>query len=158
LDLVRGTTSADAREYGGAAFRSERQAREAELPVGTLGDAGAWLDEQAKLAYRRRLTELREVLQTAKAREQIAPAEAAVREIDVLVAELARATGLGGRARRAASAAERARQSVTRSIKSAVNKITEYQPILGHLLARAIKTGTYCCDTPNPHETITWDF
>src|ERR1044071_577695 len=49
LDLVRGSaTSADAREYGGAAFGSEGQVREAELPVGTLGDAGAWLGEQAK--------------------------------------------------------------------------------------------------------------
>ncbi len=76
----------------------------------------------------------------------------------VMRLSLAHATGLGGRDRRAASAAERARQSVTRSIKSAVNKITEYQPILGHLLACAIKTGTYCCYTPNPHETITWDF
>lgn len=159
LDLVRGSaTSADAREYGGAAVGSEGQAREAELPMGTLGDAGAWLDEQAKLAYRRRVTELREELQTAKALGQIAQAEEAEREIDVLVAELARATGLGGRDRRAASAAERARQSVTRSMKSAVNKIREYQPILGHLLARAIKTGTYCCYTPNPHEMITWDF
>ncbi len=159
LDLVRGSAaSAEAREHGGAAFGSEGKGSEAELPVGTLGDAGAWLDEQAKIAYRRRLTELREELQTAKALGQIAQAEEAEREINVLMAELAHATGLGGRDRRAASAAERARQSVTRSIKSAVNKITEYQPTLGHLLARGIKTGTYCCYTPNPHETITWDF
>src|SRR5262249_39795170 len=111
-----------------------------------------------KIAYRRRLTELREKLQTAKALRQIAQAEAAERDIDVLMAELAHATGLGGRDRRVASAAERARQSVTRSIKSAVNKITEDQPLLGHCLACAIKTGTYCGYTPNPHETITWDF
>src|SRR5262249_27516684 len=155
--LVRGSaTSAEVREDGGATFGSEGQARAAELPVGTLGDAGAWLDEQAKIAYRRRLTELREELQTAKALGQIAQAEAAERDIDILMAELAHAIGLGGRDRRAASAAEQARQSVTRSIKSAVSKITAYQPILGHLLARGIKTGTYCCYTPNPRETITW--
>src|SRR5262249_26378046 len=45
-----------------------------------------------------------------------------------------------------------------RSIKSAVHKISEYQPILGHFLSRGIKTGTYCCYTPDPRETITWDF
>src|SRR5215470_11159511 len=57
LDLVRGSiTSAGVRAYGEATFGSEGQACAAELPVGTLGDAGAWLDEHAKIAYRRRLT------------------------------------------------------------------------------------------------------
>src|SRR5262249_60201084 len=68
------------------------------------------------------------------------------------------ARGLGGRDRRAASAAERARQSVTRTIKSAVDKIARHVPELGHHLARSIKTGTYCCYTPDPQVTMTWDF
>src|SRR5262249_56618169 len=52
----------------------------------------------------------------------------------------------------------RARQNVSRTIKSAVNKIAERLPELGCHLARCIKTGTYCCYTPDPHVTITWHF
>jgi hypothetical protein len=159
LDLVRGSApGAAAGGDAGAPVPPKGPDREADLHVGNLGDAGEWLDEQAKTAYRRRLAELREELQAAKALGRIARAEAAEREIEALVAELARATGLRGRDRRAASAAERARQNVTRTIKSAVNKIGEHQPELGQLLARCIKTGTYCCYTPDPHVPITWDF
>ncbi len=159
LDLVRGSaTSAEAREDAGATFVLKGQEREADLHIGNLGDAGEWLDEQAKASYRRRLAELREELQAAKSQGHVAQADAAEQEIDALVAELARATGLWGRDRRAASATERARQSVTRTIKSAVHKIAEHQPELGHLLARCIKTGTYCCYTPDPHVPMTWDF
>src|SRR5882672_3931550 len=135
LDLVRGSApGATAGGDAGASVPPKGQEREADLHVGNLGDAGEWLDEQAKTAYRRRLAELREELQAAKALGRIAQAEAAEREIDALMAELARATGLGGRDRRAASAVERARQSATRTIKSAVHKIAEHQPELGQLL------------------------
>jgi hypothetical protein len=159
LDLVRGSTiDLLAGREAAAPVPPTEQDREAGLSVGNLGDAGEWLDAQAKASYRHRLAELREELQAAKRQGRIAQAEAAEREIEALVAELARATGLGGRDRRAASATERARQSVTRTIKSAVNKIAEYQPALGHHLRRCIKTGTYCCYTPDPHVTITWNF
>src|SRR5262249_33931922 len=159
LDLVRGSaTGTAAGEDVGAILVLKGQERDADLHVGNLGDAGEWLDAQAKATYRHRLAELREELQGAKALGRIAEAEAAEQEMDALMAELAGATGLSGRDRRAASAAERARQSVTRTIKSAVNKIAEHQPELGHLLARCIKTGTYCCYTPDPHVTITWNF
>ena len=159
LDLVRdGATGPDAGEDTGATGVPSGQEREAGLHVGHLGDAGEWLDAQAKVSYQRRLAELREELQAAKALGRIAQAEAAEREIKALVAELARATGLGGRDRRAGSATERARQNVTRTIKSAVNKIAERLPELGHHLARCIKTGTYCGYTPDPYVTISWDF
>lgn len=159
LDLWRGSApGTTAGRDAGATVVPRGQEREAGLQVGALGDAGEWLDEEAKTAYRRRLAELREELQAAKTLGRIARAEAAEQEIDALVAELARATGLRGRDRRAASATERARQNVTRTIKSAVNKIAEHLPELGHHLARCIKRGTYCCYTPDPHVTITWDF
>lgn len=159
LDLVRSSaTGPRAGRYVEATVAPRGQAREADLRVGNLGDAGEWLDKQAKANYRHRLAELREELQAAKALGRIAQAEAAEQEIQALVAELAHATGLSGRDRRAASAAERARQSVTRAIKIAVDKITEHLPELGHYLTRSIKTGTYCCYSPDPQMTITWDF
>ena len=159
LDLVRGSATGPlASRDAAATVTLKGQVREADLHIGNLGDAGEWLDKQAKANYRHRLAELHEELQAAKALGRIARAEAAEQEIQALMAELAHATGLGGRDRRAASAAERARQSVSRAIKLTVDKITGHLPELGHHLARSIKTGTYCCYTPDPHVTITWDF
>src|SRR5262245_10243313 len=159
LDLARGSaTGPIVGREAEATVAPRGQAGEADLQVRTLGDAGEWLDAQAKASYRHRLAELREELQAAKSQSRITQAEAAEREIEALMAELAHATGLGGRDRRAASAAERARQSATRAIRRAVDKIADNLPELGHLLARCIKTGTYCCYRPVPHMTITWDF
>src|SRR5262249_55085364 len=96
LDLVRGSAiGCQAGRDAAAPVPPTGQDGEAELQVGNLGDAGEWLDQQAKASYRRRLAELREELQAAKSQSCIAQAEAAEREIDALVAELARATGLG---------------------------------------------------------------
>ena len=50
-------------------------------------------------------------------------AEAVQDELDQLVAQLAAAFGLGGRDRRAASAAERARLNVTRAVRAAISRI-----------------------------------
>ena len=80
LDLVRGSaTSPLAGRDAEAPVPPTGPDREAGLQVGNLGDAGEWLDEQAKTAYRRRLAELREELQAAKALGRIARAEAAKR-------------------------------------------------------------------------------
>src|SRR5262249_39904166 len=159
LDLVRGSATGPlAGRDVEATVPPKGQVHEAGLHIGNLGDAGEWLGKQAKTTYRPRLTEVREELPTAKALGHIARAEAAEREVEALMAELARATGLGGRDRRAASAAERARQSVSRAIKLAVDTITGHLPELGHHLARSIKTGTYCGYTPDPPGAITWDF
>jgi uncharacterized membrane protein len=103
--------------------------------VGGLGDAGEMLDEQAKVAYRRRLSELREELEEAKELGKVERAEQAVQEIDALTRELSRAVGLGGRNRRAASASERARQSVTKTIRRWWKGTCGVMQRWGHLLA-----------------------
>src|SRR5271167_1223976 len=46
--------------------RGEEDLEQAGIHIGSLGDAGEMLDEQAKAAYRRRLSELREELEEAK--------------------------------------------------------------------------------------------
>jgi tetratricopeptide (TPR) repeat protein len=122
------------------------------------GDAGEMLDQQAKLAYRQRLVELREELAEAKRLGKVERAEEAEREMDALGRELSRAVGLGGRDRVAASASERARQSVTKSIRSAVDRIAQADLILGDLLSRCIKTGTFCFYRPGSDFPITWEF
>lgn len=120
------------------------------------GDAGELLDPQARVAYQRRLTELREELAEAKEHSNEERATKVEDEIDALTHELRRAIGLAGRDRRAASASERARLNITRSIKLALEHIVASNPALGHHLTARIKTGTFCCYHPDPHQPISW--
>jgi non-specific serine/threonine protein kinase len=126
------------------------------LRVGGLGDAGAVLDAPAKTAYKRRLEELQDELAEAQRFHDPVRAAKAQSEIDFLAAELAAAVGVGGRDRRAAAIAERARLNVTKAIKAALSKISESHPPLGHHLATSIKTGTFCTYTPDPTQPISW--
>jgi tetratricopeptide (TPR) repeat protein len=115
-----------------------------------LGDAGEMLDERAKAAYRRRLVEIEEDIEQALALGDAKREAQADAERDFLVRELARAVGLGGRDRRAASAAERARSSVTRAVRQGIARIGEHHSELGQHLDRAVRTGTYCAYVPDP--------
>ena len=121
-----------------------------------LGDAGEILDERAKTAYRRRLAEIEEDIEQARALGDATREAQADAERDFLVRELARAVGLGGRDRRAASASERARSGVTRAIRQAMARIGEYHPQLGEHLNRAVRTGTYCAYVPDPRAPTAW--
>jgi hypothetical protein len=128
-----------------------------ELPVrGDLGDAGALLDARAKAAYKARLDELAAELDEAERCNDPGRAARAGAERDFLVGELARAVGLGGRDRRAASHAERARLNVTRAVRAAMAHLARANPALGRHLAPTIRTGRYCSYTPDPRAPITW--
>ena len=115
-----------------------------------LGDAGELLDERAKSAYRRRLTEIEDDIAQARALEETEREAQADAERDFLVRELARAVGMGGRDRRAASASERARSGVTRAVRQGIARIGEHHPQLGEHLTRSVRTGTYCTYAPDP--------
>ena len=127
------------------------------IHIGSLGDAGEMLDDTAKVAYRRRLSELREELDEAKKSGRVDRAVKVEREIDALTSELSRAVGLGGRSRRAGSASERARQSVSKTIKSVLDRIAQSDAALGDILSRCIKTGTFCTYEPD-RDCPTWEF
>jgi hypothetical protein len=122
----------------------------------TLGDAGEMLDARAKDAYRRRLAEIEEDIEQARALGDAERDAQAHAERDFLVRELSRAVGLGGRDRRAASASERARVSVTRAVRKAIGQIGEHHPQLGKHLDRAIRTGTFCAYLPDPRASAGW--
>jgi hypothetical protein len=148
LDLVREGSGQDDGRAGSAG---------PDLTPGGLGDAGAHLDPEAKAAYADRLRELR--LELAEA-ERFNDPERAARtqdEIDFLARELSRAVGLGGRDRSAASAAERARVSVTRAIRGAMTRIYRHDPGLGEHLETTIHTGTYCAYRPDARVAIRWE-
>ena len=138
--------------------RGVEDLEKAGIHIGNLGDAGEMLDEQAKVAYRRRLSKLREELGEAKEVGNVELAEQAEQEIDALTSELSRAVGLGGRNRRAGSASERARQSISKTIKSVVERIAQSDARLGDILSRGIKTGNFCSYQPDPDFKIAWEF
>jgi hypothetical protein len=117
-------------------------------------DAGELLDSQARQAYRRRLAELEEEASEADA---FADAERSARiaaERAWMVAALAEAYGLGGRPRRAGSAAERARTAVTARIKDAIRRIGDAHPQLGRHLTGSVRTGTFC--SYEPEQPVRW--
>ena len=149
LDLVAAETGSDAQGASSHAAGLQRSA---------LGDAGESLDAQAKDAYRRRLAEIEDDIEQARAIGDAERAAQADAERDFLVQELARAFGLGGRGRRAASASERARAAVTRAVRQAMTRIAEYHPQLGQHLSRTIRTGTYCAYVPDPRAPAGWRF
>jgi tetratricopeptide (TPR) repeat protein len=121
-----------------------------------LGDAGEMLDERAKTAYRRRLVEIEDDIEQARALEDDVREAQADAERDFLMRELARAVGLGGRNRRAASASARARSGVTRAVRQAIARIGEHHRELGEHLDHAVRTGTYCTYVPDPGAGAAW--
>jgi tetratricopeptide (TPR) repeat protein len=121
-----------------------------------LGDAGEILDERAKTAYRRRLAEIEDDIEQARALGDATREAQADAERDFLVRELAGAVGLSSRDRRAASASERARSGVTRAIRQGIARIGEHHPQLGEHLNRAVRTGTYCAYLPDPGAPAAW--
>ncbi len=138
--------------------RGDDDLEKAGIHVGSLGDAGEMLDDQAKASYRRRLSDLREELEVAKGAGNVDRAEQAEQEIDALSRELSRAVGLGGRNRRAVSASERARQSIGKTIKSVLERIAQSDAALADILSRCIRTGNFCAYQPDPKFPIAWEF
>jgi hypothetical protein len=69
---------------------------------------------------------------------------------------LARAVGLGGRTRSTGGASERARTSVTRSLRYALSRLAEHHPAAAAHLGQSVHTGTYCAYTPDSLAPIAW--
>lgn len=115
------------------------------------------LDEQAKAAYRRRVLDVEEDIDEATRANDLGRLELAERDREFLLAELARAVGLHGRDREVGGTTERARTSVTRSLRYALRRLVEVHPELGGHLDRHVRTGTCCSYVPDPLTPIAWD-
>jgi tetratricopeptide (TPR) repeat protein len=115
------------------------------------------LDRQAVESYRHRLAELEQEIEEARSWGDPERAARAEEERDALVRELATAMGIGGRSRKAVTASERARVSVTRALKAALARIAEHHPELDEHLRRTVRTGTYCSYLPDPRVPADWD-
>jgi hypothetical protein len=112
------------------------------------GDAGEVLDGAAREAYRRRLIELEADATEADAAGDVGRSAQVATERESLVEQLTAAYGLGGRARRIGSGAERARTAVTARLREAIRRIAAADSELGQHLRRSVRTGTFCVYEP----------
>ena len=136
-----------------AAYGEKRESATASDPA---GDSGELLDARARASYESRLRDAREELEAARRDNDAGRAERLVDEIEFVAAELSRGYGLGGRARRAGAASERARIAVTRAIKYAIDKLSEHDATLAEHLRHGIRTGAFCVYAPSSRDSVTW--
>jgi hypothetical protein len=118
-------------------------------------EPGPAVDQQARRAYERRILELQEEIDDARAANDPARAERAEDELDALVQQLAEAFGLSGRGRATGSAVERARSAVGWRVRAAVRHAVELHPELGRHLTHAVRTGTWC--SYRPEAPVRWE-
>lgn len=114
------------------------------------------LDDEARAAYRQRLRDVEDDIAEAQRDHDLARIELAERDRAYLLAELGRAVGLGGRTRLVGGTDERARTSVTRTLRYAIDRIAERLPDLGEHLSSAIRTGAECGYAPDPLSPVIW--
>lgn len=114
------------------------------------------LDAASKAAYKRRIASLRADLSEAEARNDVGQVERARAEIQFIEDELSAAVGLRGRDRTNHSNAERARSTVTKGIKSAIEKLRVANPQIGRHLSRSVRTGAFCVYSPDQDDVINW--
>jgi len=112
------------------------------------GDPGSLLDDKARADYGRRVEELRAEIAEAEQWNDQGRLENARAELNFIAAELAKATGLGGRDRGFSKASERARVNVQRRIKDAIRRIRKHDEALATYLDLHVTTGSYCSFTP----------
>ncbi|MFD0687807.1 hypothetical protein [Actinomadura fibrosa] len=120
-------------------------------PAAAPGDAASVqpvLDEEAKRRYKRRLAELEAEIEEHEAAGRFERAEAVGAERDWLIAELASASGLGGRTRRFTDSEERARIAVGKAIRRALKHVADADAAIGAELRATIQTGTLCSYRP----------
>lgn len=122
--------------------------------VGALGDTGTRVSEQPMLdraavaEYRQRLERLRDEIDDLESRNELADADRVRAERDWLVAELAGATGVAGRARTFPDSGERARIAVGKAVRRALAQIQETDTEIGEHLRNTIHTGMQCSYRP----------
>jgi tetratricopeptide (TPR) repeat protein len=106
------------------------------------------LDTQSRREYRRRFAELQEELDEAAHHNDPMRVERARAEMDFIAGELAAALGLGGRPRRLGDPAERVRKAVRERVRTVLRRLAREHPDLARHLEHSIRTGTFCCYSP----------
>lgn len=138
---------------GSSATQDRKRTDVAAEGLATGGGETALLDERAKREFRARVEELKSDIEEAETNNDTGRAAKAREELDFLVDELERVTGLGGRTRTFADPSEKARVSVTKAIRRVVDAIAKHDQGLAEYLRRTVSTGLFCSFRPDPtHE------
>jgi pimeloyl-ACP methyl ester carboxylesterase len=106
------------------------------------------LDERARVEIQKRLQQLAGTIGEEEQSGNVVLAERARAERDALLHELRVATGLGGRRRKLADPAERARKAVSGRIRESIEKLRALLPELAQHLDGTITTGSFCAYSP----------
>jgi hypothetical protein len=104
------------------------------------GSSGELLDEAGRERFRRRYAELSEELEEARADHDLGRVAKLQVEMDVLVSEIARATGLGGRSREKTDA-DKVRKSVSMAVSRDIDRIAGEHAALGRHLRASVNSG-----------------
>jgi hypothetical protein len=119
---------------------------------------GPLLDDRAERAYLKEAESLREQIDEALEANDFHRAAVLREHLEMILDELRRARGLGGRRRPIANNEERARQKVRKNIKAAIDSLRRAHPPLSRHLSTFVKTGRYCAYDPDPDQPIRWAF
>ena len=137
--------------------RPFREVHVSELTGGGVVTAAAveTIDDDAKAAYRARISELEAEVAEAGDAHDLVRASRAREELEFVVDELAASLGVGGRSRRAPDDMERARKAVTARIRYVIDRVETEHPELGRHLAVSVRTGAFCSYTPD--RPVVWE-
>lgn len=117
--------------------------------VHLLGSAGNFLDDDALKEYRNNLKDLKDEIREAEDNHDFGKVQRLKEDMEAVIAEIGRATGLGGRNRKATDDRERARQAVSVAIRRAMKAIKkEHKPLWQHL-NNSLKTGEFLSYQPD---------
>jgi tetratricopeptide (TPR) repeat protein len=123
---------------------------------GTDEGGGLLLDAAARTAYRERIVDLREDIAQAEDANDIERAAMLNEELEALLDEIKQSVGMSGRSRTFVNASERARQSVTKAVRTAVGHLSSADAALGEHLTASTRTGVFCTYQPDPRARVTW--
>ena len=120
----------------------------------SAGGGDDLMDARARREVSERMESLRSELADAEARADLGRADRARAELEALEDSLAAAFGLGGRARRAGDATERARKAVYNRIRAVTRRLEETHPELAVHLRNSVQTGRTC--VYRPERPVAW--
>lgn len=120
-----------------------------------VGSAGMFADDTALRQYKESLDDLDLELEEAEDDDDGARIISLNRSRVEVLSQIAQATGLNGRKRKASDDRERARQSVSAAIRRAIANIKEMHPQMSQHLVNSLRMGEFLCYEPD--HSISWD-
>jgi len=124
--------------------------------LGSVPAGDSILDETARDAYHARLASLDEQLDAMDRAGDAERAAAIHAERRAVLAELKRASGVGGRPRLHSNEAERARVNATRALWAAVTRVEAAAPLAGAHLRSSLRSGSFLRYQPTPGGPARW--